>query len=323
MHNLKNISIQIPLGVLTVLTGVSGSGKSTVVQHALSPTLAHALHLGSAAPSCALSGDFAALGDLQLMDQKPIGRSSRSNPATYLKIYDTIRALFAATPQAQANEFKPSHFSFNIAGGRCETCAGEGHNTIEMQFIANVQLLCEACKGRRFSPAVLEVTYKGKSIDEVLNMSAKEALDFFQGNDALCERLQGLSDVGLDYIQLGQSSSSLSGGEAQRVKLASFLLQKGKIDEKRTFFIFDEPTTGLHMSDIDKLLNAIQRLVDMGHSVLIVEHNVEVIKCADWVIDLGPEAGEQGGEICFQGTPEALCQAENNHTARYLRQKMC
>ena len=323
MHNLKNITFELPLGVLSVLTGVSGSGKSTVVQDALCPALAYELGLsgGGLPRGYCLSGDYKYIRALQFVNQQPIGRSSRSNPATYLKAYDIIRQLFAQTREARQRQLKASHFSFNVPGGRCEACAGEGEITIEMQFMADLRLPCERCEGRRFSPTILDITYNGKSIDQVLNMSAEEALYFFAGQQAICDRLQALMDVGLGYICLGQSSSSLSGGEAQRVKLAAFLLKKAG-PQQHTLFVFDEPTTGLHLHDIQRFLHAVQALVDIGHSVLVVEHNTEVIKCADWIIDLGPEAGDKGGEICFQGTPEALCKLKNNLTAYYLREKM-
>ena len=323
MHNLKNITFELPLGVLSVLTGVSGSGKSTVVREALCPALAYELGLREGTPprGYSLSGDYKYVRLLQFVDQQPIGRSSRSNPATYLKAYDIIRQLFSQTNQAKRRQITASHFSFNVAGGRCEACTGEGKITIEMQFMADLQLPCEVCEGRRFGPEVLNISYNGKSIDQVLEMSAEEALDFFAGHQALCERLQALISVGLNYIHLGQSSSSLSGGEAQRIKLAAFLLKKAG-PQPHTLFVFDEPTTGLHLHDIQKLMYAIQALVNMGHSVLIVEHNLEVIKCADWIIDLGPEAGEKGGKICFQGSPEELCKEKDSHTAYYLREKI-
>ena len=254
-----------------------------------------------------------------------MGRSSRSNAVTYLKAYDYIRELFAQTKKAKARKLKGADFSFNVSGGRCETCQGEGIVRVEMQFMADVSLTCDSCKGRRFKPQVLEVVYQDKAIDEVLGMQVATARTFFDGHKALCERLDALLAVGLDYLPLGQPSSTLSGGEAQRVKLAAFLMikQASKAEKRQhILFIFDEPTTGLHMHDIGKLLQAIQALIDKGHSVIVVEHNLEVIKSADWVIDLGPEPGDKGGEICFEGTPEALCQQKNNHTARYLKQRM-
>ena len=321
MHNLKHMSVDIPLGVMTVLTGVSGSGKSTLVQQALFPALAYELGLsgGLQARGYKLKGEYQRVRSLQLIDQQPMGRSSRSNPVTYIKAYDMIRQLFAQTAQARRKGLTASHFSFNTSGGRCETCAGEGEVRIEMQFLADVQLTCEACEGRRFSPSVLDVSYREKHIDDVLGMSVVEAVDFFKDQALLAEKLEVLLRVGLGYMHLGQPSSALSGGEAQRLKLASFLLKKS---EQHTLFIFDEPTTGLHMQDTQLLLGALQALVEMGHSVLVVEHNLDVIKCADWVIDLGPEAGDQGGELCFEGTPELLCQQKNNHTAHYLKEKM-
>lgn len=321
MHNLKNISIDIPLGVMTVLTGVSGSGKSTLVEQALYPALAYKLDLadGRMPYGYELVDASQEIQSVFLIDQQPMGRSSRSNPVTYIKAYDLIRQLFATTPKARRKDLTPAHFSFNLKGGRCETCAGEGSIQIEMQFLADVTLVCESCKGRRFNPSILDISYKEKCIDEILEMSPVEAIDFFKDQKSICEKLNALLTVGLDYIQLGQSSSSLSGGEAQRLKLASFLLKKSA---QHTLFIFDEPTTGLHMQDTHKLLEALQALIDMQNSVLIVEHNLDVIQSADWIIDLGPEAGTAGGTICFEGTPEALRKEKNNHTAHYLRKKL-
>ena len=321
MNNLQNISISIPLGVMTVLTGVSGSGKSTVVEQALYPGLAYKLGLsgGRAPSSYEIGGAYNEISSVLLINQQPMGRSSRSNPVTYIKAYDLIRQLFAATPAARRKGLTAAHFSFNLEGGRCETCAGEGSIRIEMQFLADVTLVCDSCDGRRFNPSTLDVSYKGKQIDEVLRMSVTEAIDFFEDHHSITEKLNALLTVGLEYIQLGQSSSSLSGGEAQRLKLASFLLKKS---EQHTLFIFDEPTTGLHMQDTQKLMDALQALVDMQHSVLIVEHNLDVIRSADWIIDLGPEAGARGGTVCFEGTPEGLSAQKNNHTAHYLREKM-
>ncbi|XWN35024.1 MAG: excinuclease ABC subunit UvrA [Roseivirga sp.] len=321
-HNLKHVDIAIPLGVLTVVTGVSGSGKSTLVRQIVYPAISKLLGLDAAHTGKfdKLAGDFQKIGHIDFVDQNPIGKSSRSNPVTYVKAYDAIRQLFTQQPLAKQRGYKPGQFSFNIEGGRCEACQGEGETRIEMQFMADILLTCESCQGKRFKEEILEVKYKGKDIAEALAMTVDDSLQFFADQPAIFSKLQPLQEVGLGYVCLGQSSNSLSGGEAQRVKLASYL-GKGPA-QKHTLFIFDEPTTGLHIHDIHKLLQAIQALVDAGNSVLIIEHNMEVIKCADWIIDLGPEGGERGGEIVFQGTPEAMVQLEDNHTARYLREKI-
>lgn len=323
MHNLKNIDVKIPLNALTVVTGVSGSGKTSLVKGILYPALKE--HFGEPQPNGVgsfdgLQGDLQAISQVELVNQSPIGKSSRSNPVTYVKAFDYIRDLMCAQPLSNIRGFKPKHFSFNVEGGRCEACKGEGEQIIEMQFLADVHLECEECKGKRFRPEVLEVQYKGKNIYEILTMTVDDAIVFFQDNKKILEKIQPLSDVGLGYVQLGQSSSTLSGGEAQRVKLASFLNQE-KSTEKY-LFIFDEPTTGLHFHDIKKLMTALNALVEKGHTVVVVEHNIDVIKCGDWVIDLGPEAGRNGGNLVFQGTPEDLIKVEDSLTGKYLKEKL-
>jgi len=322
-NNLKNIDVRIPLNTLTVVSGVSGSGKTTLVRQILYPALKKQFGENvSRAPGLhhALEGDFKRLTQVEMVNQSPIGKSSRSNPVTYVKAYDPIRELLAGQQLSRIRGFKPKHFSFNVDGGRCDTCKGEGELVIEMQFLADVHLVCETCRGQRFKQEVLEVTYNGKNVHEILELSVEEALGFFAGDREITQKLQPLADVGLGYVKLGQASSTLSGGEAQRVKLASFL-GKGR-SEDHILFIFDEPTTGLHFHDIRKLLDAFNALVENGHSVLVVEHNMEVIKSADWVIDLGPEGGHAGGFLVFQGTPEALAGVPKSHTARYLAEKL-
>lgn len=322
-HNLKNIDVTFPLNTLTVVSGVSGSGKTTLVKQILYPALMK--HFGqnyrkSPGTYKELNGDLDSLTGVEMINQNPIGKSSRSNPVTYVKAYDSIRNLMASQQLAKIRGYKPSHFSFNVDGGRCDTCKGEGEQLIEMQFLADVRLECEECGGERFKAEVLEVKYRGKSIFDILDMSVEEALDFFDEAQDVINKLQPLHDVGLGYIKLGQSSSTLSGGEAQRVKLASFLNKDSASDH--IFFIFDEPTTGLHFHDIRKLLNALNALVEKGHTVLVVEHNMEVIKNADWLIDLGPEGGKNGGHLVFQGRPEEMLKVEASHTAKYLREKL-
>ncbi|WP_339694526.1 excinuclease ABC subunit UvrA [uncultured Roseivirga sp.] len=319
-NNLKNVSVDIPLDVLTVITGVSGSGKSTLVKKILYPSLGKMLGtVGEQTGKMdALEGDTKKVTQIEFIDQNPIGKSSRSNPVTYVKAYDAIRALYSNLPLSKQRGYKPAFFSFNVDGGRCETCQGEGVVKIEMQFMADIQLTCESCKGKRFKQEILEATYNDKSIADVLDMTIDDAMDFFANEKAVHSKLKPLQEVGLGYIRLGQSSNSLSGGEAQRVKLA-FYLGKGKSNDKEhILFIFDEPTTGLHFHDISKLMKAINALIEQGNSVIIIEHNTEVIKLADWIIDLGPEGGHEGGNITFTGTPEEMIKLKDNYTAQYL-----
>lgn len=322
-NNLKSIDVKIPLGVLTVVTGVSGSGKSTLVKDILYPAVARRLGF-STEPSGKLDdfdGDLNMINAIEYVDQNPIGKSSRSNPVTYVKAYDPIRQVFADQPLSKQRGYKPAYFSFNVDGGRCDECQGEGRVKIEMQFMADIYLTCESCHGKRFKSEIIEVEYKGKSIADVLDLTVDDAIEFFHEKKAIISRLKPLQDVGLGYIRLGQSSSTLSGGEAQRVKLASFLGKATGMTYDKMLFIFDEPTTGLHFHDISTLLSAINALIDKGHSVVIIEHNMEVIKSADWIIDLGPEGGEDGGRVVFEGTPEEMITLENNYTAFYLKQK--
>ena len=321
MNNLRGIDVQIPLNVMTVVTGVSGSGKSSLIKGILYPSLKR--HLGEVcdAPGeyLGLLGDIDAVKHVEFVDQNPIGKSTRSNPATYVKAYDAIRDLFADQPLAQQMGFTPQYFSFNADGGRCEECKGAGTITVEMQFMADLVLECEACHGHRFKHDILEVKYNGKNVDDVLNMTISEAIDFFKGNDIIVKRLKTLEDVGLGYIKLGQNSSSLSGGENQRVKLAYFI---GREQQEPTLFIFDEPTTGLHFHDIQKLLDAFNALILRGHTILIIEHNMEIIKCADHVIDLGPDGGDKGGNLVIAGTPEEVARCHDSLTGYYLKDKL-
>jgi len=326
-NNLKNIDVKIPLGVMTCITGVSGSGKSSLIRGILYPALRRHLADTGSKPGDfdRLEGDLSLLKAVEMVDQNPIGKSSRSNPATYIKAYDEIRKLFAEQPYARHSGITAAQFSFNVAGGRCEECQGEGTIKVGMQFMADVTLVCEACGGRRFKDEILEVKYRDKTICDILDMSVDDAIVFFGADEksATCrrivERLKPLQEVGLGYIRLGQSSSTLSGGESQRVKLASFLSKDSTAGNM--LFIFDEPTTGLHFHDIDKLLEAFRALIAKGHTVVIVEHNMEVIQCADWVIDLGPEAGDRGGEVVFAGTPEELEQCAQSYTGQFLRKR--
>ena len=321
-NNLKSINAEFPLGVLTTVTGISGSGKSTLVTGILYPILGKILGTTTLPTGkfSGIDGDVKDIQQIEFVDQNPIGKSSRSNPVTYVKAYDAMRALFADQPLAKQRGFKPAHFSFNVEGGRCEVCSGEGIVKIEMQFMADINLTCDNCKGQRFKREVLDITYKNLSISQVLDLTIEEALEFFADKQAIITKLRPLFEVGLGYIKLGQSSSSLSGGEAQRVKLASFL-GKGRAGISNILFIFDEPTTGLHFFDIQKLLDAINALVDQGNTVIVIEHNMEIIKSADWIIDLGPDGGDKGGEVSFAGTPEAMIKLNANHTALFLKQK--
>jgi len=317
-NNLKNIDVDIPLNVLCVVTGVSGSGKTTLIKQTLYPALMKHYGEGGERPGIFrnLTGDLDIITHIEQVDQNPIGKSSRSNPVTYIKAYDEIRKLYAKQPVAKMRGFEEKHFSFNTDGGRCDTCKGEGEVVVEMQFLADVHLLCEVCKGKRFKDEVLEVTYRTKSIYDILDMSVDESIAFFADEKKLAGALQPLSDVGLGYIKLGQSSDTLSGGEAQRVKLASFL-GKGRHKEK-VMFIFDEPTTGLHMHDVKKLLGSFDALIEQGHSVIVIEHNTDVIKSADWVIDLGPEGGIGGGHVLYEGEPKGLKGLKGSYTGMYL-----
>ena len=328
-HNLKNITVKFPLGVLTVVSGVSGSGKSSLVGDILYPALSRKINETGDLPGVfkRLTGDMDRIGQIEYVDQNPIGRNSRSNAVTYLKIYDDIRELFAMQQYAKINGYTPSYFSFNQEGGRCSECQGEGYVRIGMQFMADVTMLCESCGGKRFKPDILEVRYAGKNIDDVLNMSVEEAIKFFGSQKesqalSIVNKLKHLSDVGLSYIKLGQSSSTLSGGESQRIKLAYFLSKNENEPsghKKHILFIFDEPTTGLHSFDVEKLLSAFDFLISKGHTIIVVEHNIDVIKAADWVIELGPDAGDNGGQVVFEGTPEELAEKGKTYTAEYLR----
>ncbi|HEY7404488.1 MAG TPA: excinuclease ABC subunit UvrA [Candidatus Angelobacter sp.] len=339
-HNLKNISLEIPLGVLVAITGVSGSGKSTLVHDVLYQALAAEKGI-TAGPGPAASGFKRVTGgqyiaDVVLVDQSPIGRTPRSNPVTYIKAFDSIREVFASVPEAHKHGFGAGHFSFNIPGGRCETCQGDGTVTVEMQFLADVELVCEECKGTRYKPQILEIRYKGKNIHEVLSLTVREALQFFAGHPKITDKLRVLEEVGLGYLRLGQSATTLSGGEAQRMKLAAHLVPTGRVqgfdpatpeekeERKRAragkgaLYIFDEPTTGLHFDDVSKLLAAFRKLIDAGGSVLVIEHNLDVIKVADWLIDLGPEGGSRGGELVVAGPPETVAKCAKSHTGKWL-----
>lgn len=323
-HNLKNITVSLPLESLTVITGVSGSGKSTLVKKIVFPALQKKLEgIGDKAGQFKeLSGSFSHIKHIEYVDQNPIGRSSRSNPVTYIKAYDDIRDLYAKEKLSKLRGYQAKHFSFNVDGGRCETCKGEGTINVEMVFMADVSLPCETCNGKRFKKEVLEVVYDGKNIDAILTMTIDDAICFFNQNKQIkiTQKLQPLQDVGLGYVQLGQSSSTLSGGEAQRIKLATFLV-KGVTKEK-ALFIFDEPTTGLHFHDIKKLVTSFDALIEKGHSIIVIEHNLDLIKCADWIIDLGPEGGENGGEILAFGTPEDIIKNKKSTTGFYLKDKL-
>jgi excinuclease ABC subunit A len=312
---LKSIDVDIPLGLLVCIAGVSGSGKSTLVHD----VLYHAMisRRGMAAPRAEydrMEGDNL-LVDVILVDQSPLGRTPRSNPVTYIKAFDAIREVFASTPEARKRGYTPGYFSFNIPGGRCEACQGDGTVTVEMQFLADVELVCEECRGRRYKPGVLDVRYKGKSIYDVLQMTVKEALGFFANVPKVTNKIRVLEEIGLGYLRLGQSATTLSGGEAQRVRLAAHLAHQ---TSENTLFIFDEPTTGLHFDDINKLLAAFRKLIEAGASVLIIEHNLDVLKTADWIIDLGPEGGDEGGYVVVAGRPEDVVKHPRSYTGKYL-----
>jgi excinuclease ABC subunit A len=323
-NNLKNIDVTFPLNMLTVITGVSGSGKSTLVKKLLYPVILKEVggYGEKAGQFTSFEGKYQSLKRVEFVDQNPIGRSSRSNPVTYIKAYDDIRALFASQKLSKIRAYQAKHFSFNVDGGRCEKCKGEGEITVEMQFMADVHLECDTCGGKRFKKEVLEVKFEDASIDDILNMTIDDAIDFFEKHNQtkIVGKLSPLRAVGLGYVTLGQSSSTLSGGEAQRIKLASFLV-KGNSKDK-ALFIFDEPTTGLHFHDIKKLLRSFDALIASGHSVIVIEHNIELIKCADHIIDLGPEGGENGGQLLAQGTPEQISKSKTSFTANYLREKL-
>jgi excinuclease ABC subunit A len=322
-NNLKNVNVKFPLQVLTCVTGVSGSGKTSLVKRILHPALQKALGNYSGEQTGAydtIEGDYVLIENVELVDQNPIGRSSRSNPVTYVKAWDEIRNLYAAQPAAKAGGLKPSAFSFNVEGGRCDVCQGEGEVKIEMQFMADIFLPCEACNGKRFKQHILDVTYQDKNVSEVLDMTIDEALEFFRKEPKIFNKLKPLQDVGLGYVQLGQSSNTLSGGEAQRIKLASFLI-KGN-NTSKTLFIFDEPTTGLHFADIKKLLKSFDALIDQGNTIIVIEHNMDVIKCADWVIDIGPEGGDNGGKVIFEGVPEDIIKEKKSYTGQFLKERL-
>ncbi|TDS14653.1 excinuclease ABC subunit UvrA [Sphingobacterium paludis] len=319
-NNLQGIDAAFPLNVFTVVTGVSGSGKTSLVKRILYPALQKAIGNYSGEQTGifdALEGDIERVEQIEMIDQNPIGRSSRSNPVTYVKGWDEVRALYAALPAAKATGLKPAAFSFNVEGGRCDVCQGDGEVKIEMQFMADIVLPCEACGGKRFKQHVLDVLYKEKSVSDVLDLSVDEAIEFFGDQPKILAKIQPLQDVGLGYVKLGQASSTLSGGEAQRIKLASFLI-KGN-NSKKTLFIFDEPTTGLHFHDIQKLIKAFDALIELGNSILVIEHNMEMIKTADWVIDIGPEGGNKGGKVVFEGTPEGLAACNESYTGMFLK----
>ena len=319
LHNLQNVDLMVPLHTLTVVTGVSGSGKSTLVHDVLYRALVAKKNGGGVKEFCdRIEGD-GQIPEVAIVDQSPIGRTPRSNPATYLKAFDAIREVFAGTPDAKRRGYSAGHFSFNVPGGRCETCQGDGTVTVEMQFLADVELICEECRGTRFKTSVLEVRYRGKNIHEVLQMTVREALTFFSSVSRVTSKLKILNEIGLGYLRLGQSATTLSGGEAQRLKLAAHLT---RTENQGILYILDEPTTGLHFDDIQKLLGALRKLLESGASLLVIEHNLDVIKSADWVIDLGPEGGDRGGQIIATGTPEQVARNTQSHTARFLLQAL-
>ena len=314
----------VPESLMDAVTGVSGSGKTTLVKNIFYPALQKVIgsYTGSKTGKHEkIAGDLHLVKQVEMVDQNPIGKSSRSNPITYLKAYDSIRDLYSELPASKVKKLKPSHFSFNVDGGRCEHCKGEGEVTIEMQFMADLILPCEFCKGKRFKEEILEITYKDKSIADILDLTVDEAMEFFADNATIANKIEPLQKVGLGYVALGQSSNTLSGGEAQRIKLATFL-GKGNSKETHTVFIFDEPTTGLHFQDIKKLLYCFNALIEKGHTVIIIEHNMDVIKCADWVIDLGAEGGDKGGHLVFEGTPEGLAKCKESYTGQFLIEKL-
>jgi excinuclease ABC subunit A len=326
-NNLKNIDVKIPLQNIVVVTGVSGSGKTSLIKHVLYDVLEKRFNgnVEYVGKSSDITGDLSRISGVELVDQNPIGRSSRSNPVSYVKAFDEIRQLYAMQPLAKARGYKPGFFSFNVEGGRCEVCEGEGYVTIGMQFMADVHLVCEECHGTRYKEETLEVLYNGKNISEILELTVNQAIEFFKADESsaasrIVDRLQPLQDVGLGYLKLGQSSSSLSGGEAQRIKLASFLIKGSSV--KPLLFIFDEPSTGLHFHDIEKLIKAFNTLVANGHSIVVIEHHPDIIKTADWIIDMGPEGGKNGGEVVFQGTPEEIVHCEKSYTGKYLKNKL-
>ena len=323
-NNLKNINAKLPLNNLSVITGVSGSGKSTLLKSIFIPALQREKGIfgNKMGDFESIIGDISKIKAIEYIDQNPIGKSSRSNPVTYIKAYDDIRKLFASLKLSKTRGYKTKHFSFNVDGGRCDNCKGEGSITIEMQFMADVTLECEQCHGTRFKDAILEVKFHDKNISDILNMTVDDAIEFFTKHKEtkISEKLQSLQDVGLGYVQLGQSSSTLSGGEAQRIKLASFLT-KGS-SAKNTLFVFDEPSTGLHFHDINKLMKSLRALIENGHSVWVIEHHPDIIKCADYILDLGPEGGKNGGYIVASGTPEEIIKSDKSYTAKYLLEKL-
>ena len=316
-HNLKNIDVKVPLGVLCCVTGVSGSGKSSLVNEILYKHLARVLNRAKTRPGKFRSMEgVEQLDKIIMIDQSPIGRTPRSNPATYTGLFDMIRKIFAQCPEAKARGYKENRFSFNVKGGRCEACGGDGLLKIEMHFLPDIFVPCEVCKGKRYNRETLEVTYKGKNIYEVLDMNVEEAMHFFENHPGICRKLETLYDVGLGYMKLGQASTTLSGGEAQRVKLATELSRR---DTGRTIYLLDEPTTGLHMADVDRLIAVLQRLTDAGNTVMVIEHNLDVIKVADYLIDLGPEGGDGGGTVVCTGTPEEVAACPASFTGQYLK----